>query len=94
MTIRNSREEQFHAPSIDELRKTAGRVLRSLRFRSSDDERAGTEFDNLRTLIESLPAATSNFGLAMNRLRSVQRYLSSDEIGAARYELRLLLGGL
>ena len=45
-------------------------------------------------LLESLPLSTSEFGLATTRLNNARRYLESSERGAARYELRLLIGGL
>lgn len=45
-------------------------------------------------LFESLPLGTSEFGLAMNRLNNARRYLESNERGAARYELQLLVAGL
>ena len=94
MSIRIPKAEQNHAVSIDETRKLATGRLRSLMQRLSNKERAADELDNLRTLIESLPLASGDFGVAMNRLRNAQRYLRSDEIGAARYELRLLFGCL
>jgi hypothetical protein len=65
--------------------------LRSLMQTLSGKDLATMEFDNLRTLIESLPLASSDFSLAGNYLRKAQRYLRSNEIGAALYELRLLL---
>jgi hypothetical protein len=52
------------------------------------DSAAGLEL--IRRLIEALPLTTEEFGLAVNRLASARRYLSSGEGGAARYELRLL----
>ena len=52
------------------------------------------DIDDLRTLVESLSPASREFGLATNHVRKAQRFLSSDEVGAARYELRLLLGCL
>jgi hypothetical protein len=51
---------------------------------------AHVEFDSLRELIESLPLAGGDSGLAASRLSKVQRYLRSNEMGAARYELQLL----
>lgn len=48
----------------------------------------------LATLIESLPFPTDHYAVAKNRLRNAQRYFVCGEIGAARYELRLMLGQL
>src|SRR5262245_56821149 len=83
------------APSTpEEIRRlTAGR-LQSLLRNLSHSDRTANELYEVRTLIESLPLSSSEFGVAVNRLRNAQRYLCSDEIGAARYELRLLPGSL
>ena len=91
MSILIPSTEQTRVTPIDEIRQLAVGRLRSLMQRLSDKERAAHDVDNLRTLFESLPLASGEFGLAVNRLQNAQRYLRSDEIGAARYELRLLL---
>ena len=52
------------------------------------------DFKQIRQMLEALPLASAEFGLAVNRLTNAQRYLHSGEYGAARYELRLLLGSL
>ena len=84
MSIRIRQTEQNHAPSIDESRKHATSRLQSLMRSLSDKCRAADEVDNLRTLIASMPLASGDFCVVMNRLRNAQRYLLSDEIGAAR----------
>jgi hypothetical protein len=94
MSVLISREELAHAPSIDEIRENSARRLQSLMRTLSDIDRAAAEFSDLRTVIESLPMPSGEFSLAKNRLRNAQRYLRSDEAGAARYELCLLLGSL
>src|SRR5262245_55657644 len=88
------REERSQAASVDEIRRLAALRLQSLMPRLNDTTRAADEIENLREIIESLPLSTAESSLAMNRLRNAQRYLSSDELGAARCELRLLLCGL
>ncbi len=45
-------------------------------------------------LAQSLPLAADQFATVKCRLKNAHRYLRSDERGAARYELRLLLGVL
>ena len=45
-------------------------------------------------LLDALPFATDQHGVAKNRLRNALRYYQSNENGAARYELRLVLGQL
>lgn len=48
----------------------------------------------IQRLLESLPLSTSEFGLAMARLENAERYLISNERGAAMFELKLLEGNL
>ena len=88
------RKTRSQAASVDELRQLAALRLHSLMQKLSDITRAAVEFENLREIFESLPLSTAEYSLAMNRLRNAQRYLTSDELGAARCELRLLLCGL
>ncbi len=45
-------------------------------------------------ILESLPFATAEFDLAKRRLENAVRYVASDEPGAAKFELRLLVGSL
>lgn len=69
-------------------------VLDRLLQRAEDNE---ANFDDLHAaelLLQTLPLASEPFGVAMNRIRNAHRYLESSEPGAARYELRLLGGGL
>jgi len=94
MSIFVSSAEPNRAPATHELRNRAAARLRSLLQDLGDTHRAAAELDNLRTLIESLLQAGGESGLAMNHLRCARRFLGSDEVGAARYELRLLLGSL
>jgi hypothetical protein len=79
-----------HQKSVEQIRQNAVERLRSvmriLRYKAS----AVNELDTLQKLLESLPMASGEFSTAMNRLRNSQRYLCSEEIGAALYELRLL----
>jgi hypothetical protein len=42
----------------------------------------------------ALPLATEDYSVCYNELCSARKYLEGDEPGAARYELRLLLGHL
>ena len=55
---------------------------------------SGFAFDETQMLLEALPLNTDEFGLAANRLRNASRYLRSQELGAAGYELRLLVRSL
>ena len=48
----------------------------------------------MRSLRETIPLATNQFGLACTRLQNAQHYLRYTEPGAAWYELRLLASSL
>jgi hypothetical protein len=52
------------------------------------------DFEQIRRLLESLPLASGEHSVAVNRLTNAQHYLRSGEHGAARYELHLLLRSL
>ena len=94
MSIFFSRAELSQASTIDEQLNRAAARLQSLMQTLSGKDFASVEIDKLRTTIESLPPASAEFRLASSYLRKAQRYLRSDEVGAALYELRLLLGCL
>jgi hypothetical protein len=66
------------------------------RLLESDTNEAGllASLERLRRLLEALPLATDEFGLAVNRLENARRYLLSGEYGAGCFELRLLLQSL
>ncbi len=49
---------------------------------------------DIESFLGSLPLATDEYGLAQNRIRNARRYYLAREVGAARYELRLLLCSL
>jgi hypothetical protein len=48
------------------------------------------EVDQLEGLLQSLPLASNEFGVAINRLSIDRRYLQSTETGAACWELNIL----
>ena len=51
-------------------------------------------YDSVREVLEALPLATAEFARLSNHLANAERYLRSDEHGAAAYELNLLHGAL
>ena len=89
-----STKEQDRVASAEEVRDRLVEYLKPL----IEQEKVADVWKDLLTraalLLESLPLTTSEFSVAMNRLNNARRYLESDERGAARYELRLLIGGL
>ncbi|MBC8874784.1 MAG: hypothetical protein H8E44_35640 [Planctomycetes bacterium] len=70
------------------------RRLQGLVKRTPDAERAVEGLLDALTMLNALPLTTDEFGRAVNRLKNAHRYLVSNERGAARFELRLLLGSL
>jgi hypothetical protein len=58
------------------------------------DEAARDDFAAARSMLEAMPLATDQFGLACTRLQNAQHYLRYTEPGAAWYELRLLASSL
>ena len=74
----------------DELLDTVEHLLASLRR----DAEIVAELQEVCDLLESPPLASDEYQTAKNRLRNAQRYLVSQERGAARYELNLVAGSL
>ena len=68
--------------------------LSGLMQRSALCDQAIEDLNMVRCMLEALPLASEPFGVASNRLSSIQRYLQSSEVGAAQYELRLLTNQL
>lgn len=71
--------ESVFAPVL----KQAEVLLRTLETRRA----VQTEMEDLAGLLETLPLASNEFGLACTRVSNAQRYLDSAERGAARWEL-------
>ncbi|MDA1051274.1 MAG: hypothetical protein O3C40_12450 [Planctomycetota bacterium] len=77
----------------DIRQQTVANLVRLIRkLESGGDPSDGLA--EVHQLLESLPMATGEFGLAINRLKNARRYLQSCERGAARWELASLLDGL
>ena len=89
-----STREQIRVPSPDEVRHELVQHLRRLIVQDLKADGWKEQLTQAAMLLESLPLTTSEFGVATNRLNNARRYLEFDEQGAARYELRLLIGRL
>jgi hypothetical protein len=72
------------------MNKCLGRLLQKRRV----DAAAHDDFAAVRSMLEALPLANDQFGLACTRLQNAQHYLRYTEPGAAWYELRLLASSL
>ena len=51
------------------------------------------QLGEVQTLLEALPLSSGDFSRVTNNLKNAERYLQSNEFGAAAYELRMLTGG-
>ena len=82
------------ATTIEQVRQEAvlklAAILQMLQRRSDPRD----HLETVGSLLESLPLSTGDYGIAQNRLRNAERYLRSQEHGAARFELQLLAGSL
>ncbi|MCO6459136.1 MAG: hypothetical protein J5I93_27825 [Pirellulaceae bacterium] len=81
-------------PSVDLLARQISQGLRRLIDSPGSRTVSRQQLADSRLLLEALPMATNEFAVARRRLQNADRYLRSDEWGAARYELRLLYGML
>ena len=79
--------------SQDVYHLAVGNLVRLIRRLESGDD-PSDDFPEVLQLLESLPMATDEFGLATNRLKNARRYLQSREPGGARWELAALLDSL
>ncbi len=94
MSILANSIKKKHRYSIDEVREELTSRLRLLLPRLGNRSFAIAELNEIQDMLNSLPLDSEDFGVAINRLRNCYRYLCSNEIGAARYELKLLLGNV
>ena len=77
-----------------QVQEALGKGVQSLLEQTFDSIVSAPEWDELGELLESFPLPTAQFALAMNRLNNARNYFVAGEPGAARFELRLLVGGL
>lgn len=80
--------------TIDSVFQPVLSTLSRLVRRTTSEFGASAEISQLQTLLETLPLGSDEFGIACNRLRNAQRYLQSNEAGAARWELNALASQL
>src|SRR5262245_3388302 len=52
------------------------------------------QLGEVQALLEALPLSSGDFSRVSNNLKNAERYLQSNECGAAAYELRLLTGAV
>ncbi len=80
---------QKHQPAAAPVRELIDAILRA-----TENAKRGLAFTQEAAeasfLLETLPLTTEEFGLANNRLQNANRYSTSGELGAARWELVML----
>jgi hypothetical protein len=82
------------ATTVVQIARSVNQCLGRLLQKRKLDEAAQDDFAAVRSMLEAMPLATDQFGLACTRLQNAQHYLQYTEPGAARYELRLLASSL
>lgn len=80
--------------TIDSVYKPVLATLSRLVRKLTNEDAASAEVGQLQTLLETLPLSSDEFGIACNRLSNAQRYLQSNEAGAAHWELNALANQL
>ncbi len=75
--------DRIYQPVLSEL----GQLLAAIRTGSA----IGRDFYETACLLESLPLATDEFGLARTRLGNASRYWHTNERGAATWEVCTLM---
>ena len=79
---------------LDEVCQQAEEHFSILLGNLKNVERLRKDLLVLRDLIDCVPLTTSEFDLTVARINNAQRYLESDEQGAAKYEIRQLVRNL
>jgi hypothetical protein len=78
------------ATTVGQIAQSVNQCLGRLLQKRLLDEAAQDDLAAVRSLLEAMPLATDQLGLACTRLQNAQHYLRYAEPGAAWYELRLL----
>ena len=77
--------------TIDQVYAAAARPVQSLLRRAGDTNLSEDYWDAVQDALESLPLATADYATATKRVANARDYVATGEIGAAKYELRMLL---
>jgi len=84
--------QELRAATSETIRTELGRTIEQLLTLLNRDTDVLGDMQALRNLLTSLPLAADEHGVVSKRLCNAHRYLVSQELGAARYELRILAG--
>ncbi len=88
-----TKERDFDS-ELDRIAADAGRLFAQLSNNPIDGKILVECLDQLRDLLDCMVLGTVEHGLAVLRIRNAIRFVASEEFGAAKYEIRLLKGGL
>ena len=87
-------QREFVVTSSDQMRTELMQMLRNLLERLHVGNIWADGLLEALEMLHALPLTSHEFGVATNRLNNARRYLFANELGAARFELQLLLGSL
>ena len=79
---------------LNEVSCQAAAQLKKLLVDSADSSLKLPALRNLRKLLECMAMGTYQYDVAVARINNAERYLESGEPGAAKFEIRMLFGGL
>ncbi len=79
---------------LDRIAKDTVRALNNLFLNSTDANIMLDGLEEIRQLLDCLLLGTADYGLAVLRINNAKRFVASEEYGAAKYEVRMLSGGL
>jgi hypothetical protein len=80
--------------SFQEVWYNLRRCLERLLHRDQSVEKHFDDLLAVESLLAALPLASDEFALVASRMGNARRYLRSNEIGAARYEIGMLASTL
>ena len=80
--------------TLNQLAVTANQLLESLLTGKSRPLHMKQWLAEFSDLVDCLALSTAEYGLAKIRVRNAVRFIDAEEIGAAKFEIRQLRGGL
>ena len=88
-----SKNNQFNS-DLDRIKYDAVRILDQLILRATDSKALIDGLEEMREILDCLLLDSSDYSLARQRIDNAMRFVQSNESGAAKYEIRMLRGGL
>ena len=85
---------QTKSAALINLSVHANQLMESLLDRKSRPSHMIQWLQEFSEVVDCLPLSTAEYGLAKIRIRNAIRFIDSSEVGAAKFEIRQLRGGL